>query len=208
MAINDSYATAALYKTIIGKTTAADDTELLIQLTGMSRLLEREITGGRYFNKDASVTIRRYYPTVPYLRSLAVEDIATTTGLIVKVDDNHDGTAETVLTITTDFEVHPLNAGTGPEPDPYTALYLPPGRGRLYWGDALVEVTATHGWPNVPDAIVQATCQLVALLRIETPRATQQINEGLAAVVGMSPAAQTIVEQLTDAYAKPAWIYS
>lgn len=207
MAIGDAYANNTKYKAVIGKSTGDNDTEIDAQLLAISRVMERDCFGGRYFTKDAAVTVRRYYPRFPYQRRLAVEDIATTTGLIVKIDDNRDGTAETTLTLTTDYEVHPLNAATGPEPSPYTQLYIPPRSARYSWIE-LIEVTAVHGWPAVPEAIAQAACQLVGILRLDSPRATNRISEGMDAVIGTSREARDIVDRLMEAYAKPAWVYA
>jgi hypothetical protein len=205
VAIGDAYADNTRYKAIIGKSTGDNDSEIDAQLLAVSRLVERDCLGGRYLTKDATVTIRRY-PGV-YSRTLNVEDIASTAGLVVKVDDNRDGTAETTLTVVTDYELYPLNALTGPESRPYTQLVLPDRASRFYWPN-LIEVTAIHGWPAVPEAIAQGVCQLVALLRLEGPRATSVISEDMSAVIGVAPKAQSIVDKLIDAYAKPAWVYS
>jgi hypothetical protein len=205
VAIGDAYATNEKYKAIIGKSSGDNDTEIDAQLLAVSRMLDNDCFGGRYFTKDAAVTIRRYPPS--YTRTRNVDDIATAAGLIVKVDDSGSGTATTTLTITTDFELYPYNALTGPEPRAYTQLYLPDRASRNSW-DGLVEVTAIHGWPAVPEAIAQATCQLVALLRIDGPRATSQISQGLDAVIGVAPDAQKIIERLLASYAKPPWIYA
>jgi hypothetical protein len=206
VAIGDPYATDVKYKAIIGKTSGDNDSEINAQLLAVSRMLERDVFGGRYFTKDAAVTVRRYRPG-GYQRTLSVEDIASVTGLIVKVDDNVDGTAETTLAPTTDYELLPLNALTGPELRPYSQLYLPDRVGRSYW-PGLVEVTAIHGWPAIPEAIAQGVCQLVGILRLESPRATNRISEGIDAVIGTSREARDIVDQLVDAYVKPAWIYA
>jgi hypothetical protein len=70
-----------------------------------------------------------------------------------------------------------------------------------------VQVTARFGWPAVPQAIVQATCQLVGILRLESPRATSQISEGLDSVLGASFEAQKIVENLQRVYAR-RWVFA
>jgi hypothetical protein len=207
VAISDPYATNTQYKAFVAKSSGDNDSEIDAQLLAISRVLERDAFGGRYFTKDASATIRRYYPLVDNQRTLFVEDIASTSGLIVKVDDNRDGIAEVTLTLTTDYELRPLNAATGPEPEPYTAIYLPPRSSRSFWWN-LIEVTAIHGWPAVPQAVVQATCQLVGILRLDSPRATNRINEGMDAVIGTSREARDIVDRLSEAYAKPAWVYA
>jgi hypothetical protein len=211
LAVGEAYATNVQYKAIVTKTSGDNDSEIDAQLLAMSRVLERDCFGGRFFTKDAAPVARTYYPRVDNQRTLTVDDIASLTGLVVKVDDNRDGVAEVTLVnppaANSDFELEPRNAALGPEPQPWTQLYLPPRAKRSYWWE-LIEVTAVFGWPAVPQAIVQATCQLVGILRLDSPRATQQISEGLGAVIGTSRVAQTIVDKLIDAYAKPAWIYA
>lgn len=205
MAITDAYADITKYHSIFpAKTSAAEDAEITLQLLAMSRVLERDRLG-RYLTKDAVATVRRYDATPR--RTLNIEDIADIAGMTVKLDVNNDGVAETTLTLTTDYELLPRNALTGPEPQPYTQLYLPE-RGTRYFWPGLVEVSAIHGFPAIPEGLKQGICQLVAILRLESPRATTRINEGIAAVVGTSPEARDVVDMLTDAYAKPAWIYS
>ena len=140
-------------------------------------------------------------------RTLFVDDIASLTGLIVKVDDNRDGIAEAALTITTDFELLPLAAAFGPEVNPWTQIYLPPRVKRSYWWE-LIEVTAIFGWPAIPAAIARATYQLTGILRLQSPRATSQIPEAIASALGMSPTAQKIVDELMGVYAKPVWAFS
>jgi hypothetical protein len=205
LAIGDAYANNTKYKAIIGKASGDNDTEIDAQLLAMSRVMEKDCFGGRYFTKDTAVTTRRYYPRGSGQQTLTVEDIASTAGLIVKVDDSNSGTASVSLTVGTDYVLLPLNALTGPEPAPYTELYLP-GSGRTSW-PYLVEVTAIHGWPAIPEAIAQATCQLVARLRLEGPRATERIQEGIDAVIGTSREARSIVNELIEAYAAPpVWV--
>lgn len=86
------------------------------------------------------------------------EGISSTTGLIVKIDADADGTFETTLTISTDFLVAPLNAADNTPVWPYTEIlavsnYTLPVHTS---GRPGVQVTATFGWPAVPDDITQA----------------------------------------------------
>lgn len=206
MAITDAYATAAEYRTTFGVTNTSGvdaDAVILADITSVSRYLDRRL--GRFFTKDASVVARRYQPSGR--PTLNVHDIASLTGLIVKVDDDSNGIATTTLTITTDFEVAPLDADKGPEPAPWTELYLPPRSSRTRW-DSLTEVTAIFGYPSVPGAIQRAALELTAILRIQSPRATNQIPEGAEQALDASAEAQKIVSQLSGVYAKPAWIFS
>lgn len=206
MAVTDAYASAATYRAMFGKTDTSQDAAILVALTAVSRYLDRRL--GRFFTRDVSVVTRRYYPTSDSQKTLFVDDIATKTGLIVKVDDNQDGTAEVTLTETTDFEVLPFDVDKGPEPQPWTQLYLPTKRvSRISWA-SITEITASFGWPAIPSAIERATCELTAIVRIESPRATNQMNVGFDAIIGTSRQAQDIIDDLSRKYAKPLPVFA
>ena len=60
---------------------------------------------------------------------LDVDDISVTTGLIVKLDDNDDGTYEKTLTLNTDFFLEPSNPDivakvSSTYYEPYTSLRI------------------------------------------------------------------------------------
>lgn len=208
MAIGDAYATNAQYKAAKGKTTGDDDSQLDLDLLAVSRGIDRKLgRGATGFNKDAAVVVRRYPPSELFAKTLYVDDIASTAGLIIKVDDNQDGVAEVTLTQTTDFELLPFNAAVGPEPRPYDRLYLPINRvSRISWA-VLTEITAIWGWPvAVPQVIVDATIELTAIWRLETPRATTQVSVGFDSMIGTSSRAQGIVDDLMQQYAKKSLV--
>jgi hypothetical protein len=179
-------------------------------LLAVSRYLDLKL--GRFFTKDAAAVTRTYDPRDVSLGSdygitrLRTDDMAAAPTLI-RIDATRDGVFETTL-ISTDYELLPRNAIRGPEPKPYREIRLLSTGSYTGWiFDSLVEVTAVWGWPSVPEAIVQATCQLVAILRLESPRATSQMNQGFDAIIGTSREAQDIVEQLQRAYGR-AWVYA
>lgn len=198
MAIGDAYATAAEYRGVIGGTETSADTLILRQLKATSRYLERKL--GQYFNKDASVTTRKYRADGTGI--IEIEPVASTTGLLIAVDDSYDGdfTDETDLAAA-DFELWPLNADKGPEPRPWTELRATGWGARSYFDEGFyVQVTAIHGWPAVPDAIAMATIELTAMaLRLEGPYATQVIQE-METVVNASPQARSILKGLYQVY--------
>jgi hypothetical protein len=98
---------------------------------------------------------------------LPIDDLATTSGLIVKTDANNDGVFERTLTLNTDFVCEPINQYFGGiQPWPYTSFrslativfpfrYYP-------WQRPTVSVTGTFGWPAVPKPVEQATKILTA----------------------------------------------
>src|SRR3990167_5079751 len=111
MAVTDAYATAAEYRERTTKSDASDDDTILAQLKAVSRWLDRRLR--RFFTQDAAVVARIYNGNGEQILWLP-DDIATATGLIVKVDLNGDydfsDSGET-LSINTDFWLGPYNAG-------------------------------------------------------------------------------------------------
>lgn len=181
-----------------------DDLALERQLAAVSRLLDRKLNQPYGFNVDATVTTRIYGP------GDNIAPIASLIGLIVKAATGTpiDWSSVTALTINEDFETLPYGALSGPEPAPITALRL------VGWGaqppsvwtpktyipdDFKVQVTALHGWPAVPEAIKEATIQLTAILRAESPFATDRIQE-LDQAVGTSGQARAILKALYEVY--------
>ena len=195
MSLDSAYATAAQYRTVTGATDTAKDADILVDLKAVSRYLEGKL--GRFFNKDTSDVIRVYIApaTVP---ALWIDDLSAAPTSI-KIDDNLDGTYETTLAAT-DYELWPLNAAKEPEARPFTRIHLTPwGTRPAFCEGDRIQITGKFGWPAVPEAIQRATIHLAAILRIESPRATQRIPE-LSDVIEASPEAQHIVRQITDQY--------
>lgn len=218
MALGDAYCDNVTYKAIIGKTSGDDDTEIDSQLLFVSRWVERFLgykeTG---FNIDTAVANRIFYPRGYYsgnpeaenpwlgtraTRDLEVDPIATTTGLVITVDTDRDGSfADETALAATDYELRPLNADKSPEPRPWLVVHLPTWSTLAGWyPGSPVQVTAKFGWPAVPQAIVQLTAQLVAIWRLETPRATSQISAGFDTVIGTSGPAQSILKDVARSY--------
>lgn len=97
-----------------------------------------------------------------------------------------------------DYRLLPLNAIV--EGEPYRQIQATTWGSQYRWSAAYgIEITAFWGWPAVPDAIVTATIELTAILRLESPRATNRINE-LDQVVSTSRAAQNILGELLHVY--------
>lgn len=218
-AITDAYATAEEYRQGISpqKTDTSDDTEIDLDLLAVTRHLNNELgrseTG---FNKDAAAVTRQYLG--PYSgsvnpeaenpwkyargqRLLYIDELVSVTS--VQTDEDGDGTVDTSWTKDTDYQLFPLNADKGPEPRPYTALFIPDWTTqRLRWPPGrLVAINGVWGWPSVPPAIKRACIQLTAILRLESPRATSQIND-VGAVLATSGVAQGIIQRLAQNYGR------
>lgn len=213
MAISDAYATAVEYRARAGKTDTGDDATILAQLTAVSRYIEREL--GRFFNQDAAV-VTRYYNGNGQQR-LYVDEIATTTGLVVKIDLDEDYVftgANEILTIVTHFWVGPYNAALGPEARPYTFLEIVPGNGvfsewpiRRRAAEVIdqprsVEVTAKFGWPAVPAAIRELTIAITRQLRDMEEAGFTLTMQNIDAMVRLAPSASVLLRDIARQYGR------
>jgi hypothetical protein len=200
MAIGDAYATAAIYRDVIEKTDAGEDAEVLDDLKAVTRYIEKVLSA--FFGDTGSLTWTwdtyggtRFYAPRPW----AFKNDTPT----VKVDLAGDFSPSTVLAKDTDFWFGPWEAASLPEAEPYSFLQLIPTSAILSnWPTQMraIEVTGNLGWPAIPKALERATIHLTAILRLETPRATEQIPQGIEAAVRLSAPAQNIVRQLMEAY--------
>lgn len=134
-------------------TDTADDAMLELAIEAASRAID-DFTS-RFFHQTAlqarEFNVSRHW-------EVGVDDISTTTGLVVKTDEDLNGIFETTLTLDTDFYLLPLNAGDETPVRPFTLLVLAPQSGRFFpVGVRTLQVTAQWGWPTVPTAIKQAT---------------------------------------------------
>lgn len=156
MSITNGYCTLAELKARLGITDTDDDARLERNIEAASRRIDRMARWRFYL--DASATARTY--RVGNSRVLLLADpIGTLTGLVVKTDDNEDGTYETTWAAS-DYVVEPTNALA--DGRPVTRLTAV----NRYWplsatGRPLVQITARWGWPAVPTDVIEA-CLLLA----------------------------------------------
>ena len=92
---------------------------------------------------------------------LVIDDLQTTTGLVIKEDQDRDGVYETTLVLDTDVRLYPWNA-TG-DGVPWTELRAEPIVSFSPY-DRAFEVTGKFGWTAVPTLVKQAC--LVQTLRL------------------------------------------
>jgi len=118
---------------------------------------------GRKFYADTNATARKYFTNHPY--RLFVDDISTTTGLVVKYDDNDDGTFETTVP-SASYNLLPLNGVVGGiEISPFYVIELI-SDGDYEWplskfsNRPFAEITAKWGYPSIPEPIIQAATLL------------------------------------------------
>lgn len=114
---------------------------------------------GRKFSLDSTATERRY--NFQDHRYMLVDDIGSTTGLVIKTDTNNDGTFATTWT-SSDYQLEPYQSAT-----PVNPQYAIRAVGSLLfpynpYGRHSVSVTAKWGFPSVPSPITTATFLLAA----------------------------------------------
>jgi len=178
---------------------AADDSRLEIAISAASRQIDGHC--GQRFWQDASVVAREFYAEdVNIVR--VPEGISTTTGLIVKIDTNDDGTFATTLTISTEFLLWPVNAADEVPVQPFRAVRLVDGD--YYFpmsasGRPGCQITAKFGWPAVPSDVTKACLIQAAQLFKASDAVFGGVQLGLDGGVfrvrqALNPMAQALLE--------------
>lgn len=141
-------------KAILGIPTAdtTDDARLEAACDAATQQVQAEC--GRQFVQDSTATARVFVASSALY--VEVDDFQTTSGLVVKTDDDNNGVFETTWA-STDYQLEPLNGRLEGQAWPYTQLRAIEAR---YWprwrGQALVQVTARWGWATIPAPVKQA----------------------------------------------------
>jgi len=178
LAVTNGFCTLAELRTQLDDTTSALSTELLERAINTSSQAIREYCG-RKFWLDASVTAR-YYTTD--LTGLAwVDDIGTTTGLLVDTDTSSDGSWATSWTINTDFVLHPRNAAAAAN-TAYAYTRIKAIGTKAFMTSTLrdtLRVTAKFGWSEVPVDITEA-CLLKASSLFERRKSPLGMASGIS----------------------------
>ena len=157
MAITRGYCTLAEVKAALRLNDAIDDTLIENSVEGASRRIDG-YCGRVFYNTTNAV---KFFASDAY--RLAVPDISSTSGLIVQTDDNGDGSFETTWTLNTDYILEPTDAALQSRPyrritatggKTFPMFYIPQ--------DAGVQVSATWGFPSIPDDVREA-CVLLSM---------------------------------------------
>lgn len=153
MSITNGYVTAA---DALGYLRMADNLDLVLVegwVETASRMIDRYTM--RRFYADTTASARTYTPTEWTV--CTVDDIASTTGLVVRTDEDDDGAYER-LWASAEYQLEPTNALTVGD-----AAFVIRATGRasgptfpLYRDTPTLQVTARWGWPSVPPAVKQA----------------------------------------------------
>jgi hypothetical protein len=150
-----AYTTTALVKASLGIPLAAtaEDTAIQAAIDAAEALIDNYT--GRTFE---TVTEARTF--LPRTASIVdVDDIATTDSLVIKTDEDQDGSFETTLTVTTDYVII-KNAA------PFRLITnVNRGWPLSLYGRPTIEITATWGYgTSVPDNIKQAALLMATRL--------------------------------------------
>jgi hypothetical protein len=171
------------------------------QLRAVTEHLIRRL--GVNFNRVAAVSNRTFIARADALGNpptlIDIDPIYSLTGLVITVDTDHDGSfADETAVVSTYYRLLPLNATDYDKP--YTQLEITPWGSQAYWPTGLpIQITALWGWPSVPEAVVEATIELVAIWRGTSLRATSRVNE-FQQVVSSSRRAQSLLDELLSTY--------
>lgn len=156
MALFPDYATSAQLKAQLRIEDTADDLEIARAVTAASRAIDHACN--RQFGLNGSAVARVYAGDCTRIDgrpAIAIFDVMTTSGLVVKIDQGDDGTHETTLTLNTDFHLWPYNAGG--DLKPWTHIVFT-AQAQAYPSGVPqeVQVTANWGWTTVPTIVEQA----------------------------------------------------
>ena len=167
MAITNGYCTQNELKGFVGIPTSdsGDDDLLDDAVNAASRQIDAFC--GRIFYAQGAATARKFFTNDPY--RLRVDDISSETGLVVKLDDDDDGTYE-VTVASSEFQLLPIIGVVGGILiSPFYIIELFSGGSQEWPMDfssnrPRAEVTAKWGFPSVPEQIRQAPLMLASEL--------------------------------------------
>lgn len=139
-------------KSALGITDSFDDNAIDRAVDAATEMIQKYC--GRQFTIDTVATARVFVADNAAI--CYVDDISSTSGLIIKTDPGANGTFSQTWAAT-DYQLEPLNGKMDGSYWPYhtiratKSLYFPQD-----YGQALVQVTAKWGWTTLPHAVEQA----------------------------------------------------
>jgi len=205
MAITNGYATLAEIKAYLSISDTTDDTLLEKLVESSSRSIDK--IANRRFYADTSATTRLYRAYSDIF--VYTDDISGTSGLIVKVDEDGNGTYTKTVTLNTDFILDPLTASALGRPFTQLTMVSNTESWPIFPGltqNGLrpgVQVTAKFGWPSVPSDVNVACLILTADLYKRKDAPGGVLGLGDLGVIRMSPVGRD-VSQMIRAYQKIA----
>ena len=160
MAVVNGYVALADLKEVVGDDSPIDDSRYEAAIGAASRQIDSWCGGGRHFWATDTPLARRVFPFNRYLALPGF--IASSAGLVVKTDDNGDGTFETTWAAGTDYQAQPSNQPNG---EAFSRLVAVGTKGFPLSGRReSIEITATWGWTAVPELVRQSAQTLAIAL--------------------------------------------
>lgn len=157
-----AYATLAELRSWVGIDDLMDDSVLSLALSVASQKVDDHC--GRTFAVPSGTSVRTLRSLSPWLLTLDPGcDISSTTGLVVKTDDNEDGSFETTWTIDTDYVLeHQLGDNGATDWPAWQIVAVGSRTWPTHTLRRTVQVTARWGWAAVPVPVKQATLIMAA----------------------------------------------
>ena len=182
------YATSSDVATFMGAALSTNYTNaVVLALSAASRAVDAFC--GRDFETGINTASTMQVEVRSLWRAETPRDFYSTAGLVVALDNDGDGVAETTVA-STGYQLYPLNgylSGVGTVPFHEIRLtdqYFPCGNVR-----PVLHVTALWGWATIPDPVKRATVQIAAqkLKDPETPFGVAGFDQFGAVRVRMDP---------------------
>jgi hypothetical protein len=153
MSVTNAYCTVEEVRNHLGDSISKLDTGLIEKAVNAA---SRAIDGycGRRFWQDPVAAARKYRPSRCDL--LNVNDISTTTGLIVETTTSINWSSPVTWTLDTDFELGPDNADADGPSYAWWRLTAVGGKSFSRARFRSVRITAKWGWSQVPGDVNEA----------------------------------------------------
>jgi hypothetical protein len=203
MAIVNGYATLTQIKNYMSISDNTDNDLLEDLIESASRSIDRMANRRFYLDTTASARLYRAYSDI----FVYVDDIGTTSSLVVALDINGNGTYTKTLTLNQDYILDPLTASSLGRPFTQLTMVSNTETWPIFPGltqNGLrpgVQVTARWGWPSVPDDINMACLILTADLYKRKDAPGGILGLGDLGVVRMSPIGRDVTA-MVRAYKK------
>jgi hypothetical protein len=203
MAIVNGYATLTQIKNYMSISDNTDNDLLEDLVESASRSIDRIANRRFYLDSTASARLYRAYSNI----FVFVDDIGTTSNLVVAVDENGNGTYSKTLTLNTDYILDPLTSQSLNRPFTQLTMVSNTESWPIFPGltsNGLrpgVQVTARWGWPSVPDDLNMACLILTADLYKRKDAPGGILGLGDLGVVRMSPIGRDVTA-MVRAYKK------
>jgi len=203
MAITNGYATLAEIKGYMSISDNTDNDLLENLIESASRSIDRIANRRFYLDATASARLYRAYSNI----FVFVDDIGTTSNLVVAIDENGNGTYSKTLTLNTDYILDPLTSQSLNRPFTQLTMVSNTESWPIFPGltsNGLrpgVQVTARWGWPSVPDDLNMACLILTADLYKRKDAPGGILGLGDLGVVRMSPIGRDVTA-MVRAYKK------